>query len=78
MYVIDGNKCLKCGRCSKGCHMNPGCDGHTCFIQCGNAASGCPVDAIVEAETQYIITENCNNCGTCATRCPVGAISLSA
>lgn len=76
MYAIDGEKCLKCGRCSKGCHMNPGCDGHSCYIQCGGAAVGCLVNAIIEEAKQYIITDSCNDCGACVNRCPVGAISL--
>ncbi|MBP2625881.1 MAG: 4Fe-4S dicluster domain [Firmicutes bacterium] len=71
MYIIT-DKCLKCGTCAPGCGMTAGCDGHTCYIQCG--AHGCHVGAIIESISQYIITENCTDCGECAKVCPNGAI----
>ncbi len=72
MYVIT-SKCVKCGTCSKGCPITPGCDGHTCRIQCGTGLV-CPAGAIIEGETQYIITDRCIDCGRCAIFCPHGAI----
>jgi len=43
---------------------------------CGACASDCPVEAIIEGETQYqIIEENCLDCGACLNSCPVDAIS---
>lgn len=44
-------------------------------IKCGACASVCPVGAISEGDTQYIIDEKCIDCGSCAAVCPVGAIS---
>ncbi|MBQ7794090.1 MAG: 4Fe-4S binding protein [Clostridia bacterium] len=45
-------------------------------IQCGACAAGCPVSAISEGDTQYVISEaDCIECGACAGTCPVGAIS---
>lgn len=43
-------------------------------INCGACASECPVDAISQGDTQYIIDETkCIDCGNCANVCPVGA-----
>ena len=45
-------------------------------ISCGACAGGCPVDAITEVETQYVIdADTCIGCGACADGCPVGAIA---
>ena len=43
-------------------------------IQCGACAGDCPVEAISEGETQYVIdADTCIDCGNCAEVCPVGA-----
>lgn len=43
-------------------------------IQCGACAADCPVEAISEGETQYVIdADTCIDCGNCAEVCPVGA-----
>lgn len=45
-------------------------------ISCGSCAGGCPVDAIAEGDSQYIIdADTCISCGACADTCPVSAIS---
>ena len=44
-------------------------------ISCGACADQCPVSAISEGDSQYIIDENaCISCGACADQCPVSAI----
>lgn len=45
-------------------------------VSCGTCAGECPVDAISEGDTQYVIdADTCVDCGTCASVCPVDAIS---
>ena len=45
-------------------------------ISCGACAAGCPVEAISEGDTQFVIdAEKCIDCGACASGCPVDAIS---
>jgi ferredoxin len=45
-------------------------------VACGACAENCPVSAISEGETQYIIDADvCVDCGACASSCPVEAIS---
>ena len=45
-------------------------------ISCGACAAECPVGAISEGDTQYVIdAEACMSCGACAAGCPVEAIS---
>lgn len=45
-------------------------------IKCGACAETCPVGAISEGETQYVIDpDTCIDCGSCASTCPVTAIS---
>lgn len=73
MYVIS-SACIKCRTCSSGCPTNPDCEGYSCKNQCG-IGYVCHIGAIVETETQYIITDICNDCGRCAEVCPMGAIS---
>ena len=47
----------------------------TC-ISCGACAESCPVSAISQGDTQYVIdAEACMSCGACASGCPVEAIS---
>ena len=43
-------------------------------ISCGACAEACPVQAISEGESLYVIDkEACISCGACADTCPVGA-----
>ena len=43
---------------------------------CGACAGGCPMDAISQGESQYVIdADTCIDCGACAGTCPTGAIS---
>jgi len=45
-------------------------------ISCSACAGVCPVEAILEGDTQYVINpETCIDCGACAGTCPVDAIS---
>ena len=45
-------------------------------ISCGSCAGTCPVEAISEGESQYVIDEEkCIEGGACAEGCPVSAIS---
>ena len=45
-------------------------------ISCGSCAGECPVNAIAEGDTQFVIdADACLDCGTCEAACPVGAIS---
>ncbi len=46
----------------------------TC-VSCGACASECPVGAIAEAETQYVINaDECIDCGACEGVCPTDSI----
>ena len=43
-------------------------------ISCGACEPECPVNAISEGDTQYVIdAELCIDCGACADVCPVDA-----
>lgn len=43
-------------------------------IKCGACETECPVGAITEGDTKFIIDpEKCISCGACAEVCPVGA-----
>ena len=45
-------------------------------LSCGACAESCPVGAISEGDTQYVIdADTCAGCGACEATCPVGAIS---
>lgn len=45
-------------------------------ISCGSCAADCPVSAIAEGDSQYVIdADTCISCGSCADTCPVSAIS---
>lgn len=45
-------------------------------ISCGGCEGECPVGAISQGDTQYIINpEECIDCGACSDNCPVSAIS---
>ncbi len=45
-------------------------------ISCGACAAECPVEAISEGDTQYVINADiCIDCGACADTCPTSAIS---
>ena len=44
-------------------------------VMCGACAAVCPVSAISEGDTTYVIDpELCLECGACAGVCPVDAI----
>lgn len=44
-------------------------------IQCGACADTCPVGAIAEGDSKYVVDpEQCIDCGACEDGCPVGAI----
>ncbi len=44
-------------------------------ISCGTCAGECPVEAISEGETHYVIdADKCMSCGSCAAACPTEAI----
>ncbi|MBE5756390.1 MAG: 4Fe-4S binding protein [Clostridia bacterium] len=44
-------------------------------ISCGACADNCPVNAISQADTQYVIdADTCISCGACQGGCPVEAI----
>ena len=46
-------------------------------ISCGVCAAECPVEAISEGASRYVIDESlCIDCGACAAACPVGAIEV--
>ncbi len=43
-------------------------------INCGACESECPVEAISQGDSLYVINpDTCIDCGACATVCPVGA-----
>ncbi len=45
-------------------------------VACGACAENCPVSAISEGDSQYIIDADvCVDCGSCAANCPVEAIA---
>lgn len=45
-------------------------------ISCGSCEGGCPVGAISQGDSQYVIDDGtCIDCGACSGTCPVGAIS---
>lgn len=44
-------------------------------VSCGTCAENCPVDAISQGDTQYVIDPDvCVDCGACAANCPTEAI----
>ena len=44
-------------------------------IKCGACAEECPVNAISEGETMYVIDPDiCIDCGACEEVCPTGAV----
>lgn len=45
-------------------------------VSCGACEPQCPVSAISQGDTQFVIDANsCISCGACAGVCPTGAIS---
>ena len=49
-------------------HINTDC------ISCGACAAECPVSAISEGDSIYVIdADTCIDCGACAGTCPVSA-----
>jgi len=43
-------------------------------ISCGACAAECPVNAISEGDSTYVIDASlCTSCGNCANVCPTGA-----
>lgn len=44
-------------------------------ISCGTCADACPVGAISQGDSTYVIdADTCISCGTCAGACPMSAI----
>ncbi len=44
-------------------------------VSCGACESECPVSAISQGDSQYVIdADSCIDCGACAGQCPVEAI----
>lgn len=44
-------------------------------ISCGACEAECPVSAISEGDSKYVIDEDlCTDCGACVDVCPVDAI----
>ena len=43
-------------------------------VKCGACAGTCPVEAIVEKDGGYEVTDACVDCGACEDGCPVEAI----
>ena len=44
-------------------------------VSCGTCAENCPVDAISQADSLYVIdADKCVDCGACSANCPVEAI----
>ena len=45
-------------------------------LMCGSCAGACPVGAISEGDTKYVVDpDSCIDCGACEEACPVGAIT---
>ena len=45
-------------------------------VSCGSCADSCPVGAISQGDTQYVIDAGaCLDCGSCADSCPMDAIA---
>lgn len=45
-------------------------------VSCGTCEGECPVGAISQGDSQYVIdAEKCISCGACTAVCPCGAIS---
>lgn len=45
-------------------------------VSCGSCADACPMSAISEGDSQYVIDADiCVSCGACADACPMSAIS---
>lgn len=45
-------------------------------VKCGACADACPLSAISEGDTKYVIdADSCVDCGTCAGECPNEAIT---
>ena len=44
-------------------------------VSCGTCVEHCPVEAISQGDTQYVIDADvCVDCGACAANCPADAI----
>ena len=47
-------------------------------IMCGACASACPVSAISEGDSKYVVDPDvCIDCGACEDGCPTGAIKAA-
>ena len=45
-------------------------------VSCGACAAVCPVEAISEGPTKYVVDpDTCIDCGACEEPCPTGAIA---
>ena len=46
-------------------------------VSCGACAAVCPVEAISEGPTKYVVDpDTCIDCGACEEPCPTGAIAV--
>ena len=44
-------------------------------VSCGTCAGECPVEAISEGDSKYVIdADTCVECGTCASVCPTVSV----
>lgn len=47
-------------------------------VMCGACAATCPVSAISEGDTKYVVDADvCIDCGACEDGCPTGAIKAA-
>ncbi len=69
--VVDKEKCIECGKCTKVCPYNAIIAQHRPCIQ------SCKVKAITINEERKAVIDNnkCISCGACVYKCPFGAIT---
>lgn len=69
--VVDKEKCIECGKCTKACPYNAIIAQHRPCVQ------SCKVKAISMNEERKAVIDNkkCISCGACVYQCPFGAIT---
>lgn len=69
--VIDKEKCIECGKCTKACPYTAIIAQHRPCVQ------SCKVKAISMNEDKKVVIDNdkCISCGACVYQCPFGAIT---